>query len=240
MATLGNEQGIVACADADDLARRAGEWLVTRLEGGTDPQAVALSGGSTPKRLYHLLAADPLRGRMPWDRLHWFWGDERIVPPGDPASNQRMVMEAMLDHVPAAPGSIHPVPVDRSGPAQSAAAYDAELRGFQGLRGGRPLFDIVLLGIGPDGHTASLFPHSPALQEGSRLAVETEAGMEPFVPRVTLTFPAIASSAAVAFLVSGADKRETLRRIRAGEDLPAGHVTSQGPVVWFVDEAALG
>jgi 6-phosphogluconolactonase len=231
---------IITCTDADDLARRAAAWLCGRLEGTGDRLAVALSGGSTPKRLYGLLTADPLRRDLPWDRIHWFWGDERVVPKDDPMSNRRMALEAMLDHVPAPPGLIHPVPVDLSSPAECAAAYDTELRQFQSSRGGVPLFDIVLLGLGPDGHTASLFPNAPALQERQRLAIDTEAGMEPFVPRVTLTFPAIASSRSVAFLVSGADKREALRRIRAGEDVPAAHVTSEGPVVWFVDEAALG
>jgi 6-phosphogluconolactonase len=231
---------IVACTDTDDLARRAAAWLGDRLEGTGDRPAVALSGGSTPKRLYHLLAADPLRQGLPWDRINWFWGDERVVPKDDPMSNRRMALEALLDHVPVPPRLIHPVPVDLSSPAGCAAAYDAELRRFQSSRGGEPLFDIVLLGLGPDGHTASLFPNAPALQERQRLAIDTAAGMEPFVPRVTLTFPAIASSRSVAFLVSGADKRAALRRIRDGEDVPAAHVTSEGPVVWFVDEAALG
>jgi 6-phosphogluconolactonase len=231
---------IIACADADDLARRAASWLGDRLAATGDRAAVALSGGSTPKRLYHLIAADPLRRTVPWDRVHWFWGDERVVPEDDPMSNRRMVLEALLGAVPAAPGLIHPIPVDRPSPADCAAAYDAELHGFKGLRGGDPLFDVVLLGLGPDGHTASLFPGAPALRETERLAVDTAAGMEPFVPRVTLTFPAIASSRAVAFLVSGADKREALGRIRAGEDGPAARVTSEGPVLWFVDEAALG
>lgn len=228
---------IVTSADADALSRRAADWLLEELGGSeSGPLAVALSGGSTPKRLYHLLAGEPYLSRMPWPRIHWFWGDERLVGPDDARSNTRMAMEALLDHVPAPREQIHPVPVATGNPAESAAAYETILRGFQ--HAGRPLFDVVLLGIGPDGHTASLFPGMPALSIEDRLAVDTPPGMEPLVPRVTLTFPAIASSRAVAVLVSGADKRDALRHALSDGDVPAARISSQGRVMWFVDQAA--
>ena len=173
------------------------------------------------------------------------------MPPDDPRSNRRMALEALLDHAPVPPGSVHPVPVDRPDVAACAAAYDAELRALQAERGpARPLLDVTFLGIGPDGHTASLFPGTPALAETRRLAVDNPPGLDPFVPRITLTFPALASSGAIAFLVSGADKRDALRKILEGRDLagqdlagqtlPAARVTARGPVTWFVDEAAMG
>jgi 6-phosphogluconolactonase len=229
---------IVTSADADELARRAANWLLGQLGGGSGRLAVALSGGSTPKRLYHLLAAEPYVSRMPWPRIHWFWGDERFVPPDDERSNRRMAMEALLDHVPVPRELIHPVPVAVGSATESAAAYETTLRGFEDEA--RPLFDVVLLGIGPDGHTASLFPGMPALSVEDRLAIDTPPGMEPLVPRVTLTFPAIASSLDVAVLVSGADKRDALRHALSGGDIPAGRISSQGRVMWFVDEAAMG
>lgn len=233
----------IACEDADDLADRVADWLVGELGRTPGRASVALSGGSTPRRLYERLARDPWRRALPWERVHWFWGDERFVAADDARSNQKMVREAMLDHVPVQPENIHAVPVCLPDPRACADAYAADLLHYYGapaLVEGRPLFDVVLLGIGPDGHTASLFPGSTALDDRTTLTAACAAGLEPFVSRVTLTFPAIASSRSVAFLVSGADKAQTLARIKAGEDLPAGHVTSSSPVRWFADRAALG
>ena len=235
---------IVEAANAEDLADRAADWLVTQLGGaGHGPVSICLSGGSTPKRLYQRLARGPWRPALPWGRLHWFWGDERVVPPEDPRSNRRMVMEALLAEVEVPDGHVHPVPVDLASPEDCALAYEGELKRHYGagvLDPGRPLFDITLLGIGSDGHTASLFPGMKAVDETRRWAVATQAGLEPFVPRVTLTVPALAASRAVVFLVSGEDKRDPLRRILGGEPLPAAKIVAEVPTLWFVDRAALG
>jgi 6-phosphogluconolactonase len=231
---------IIACADADDLADRAADWLVSQLGGRCGPRSVCLSGGSTPKRLYARLARDPWRASLAWPDIHWFFGDERVVPPDDARSNLRMAREALLDVAPVPRENIHAVPTGLRDADACAAAYQETLEGWHGSRvlGAEPLFDIILLGIGSDGHTASLFPGTKALEETERWVVGNEPGLDPFVPRVTLTFPAIASSRAVVFLVSGADKRDILAKVLAGGDYPASRVTQHVPTLWFVDEAA--
>jgi 6-phosphogluconolactonase len=235
---------VVVATDAEDLADRAADWMVTQLAGlGHEHLSVCLSGGSTPKRLYQRLARDPWRGAMPWNRLNWFWGDERFVPTGDTRSNRLMADAALLDHVPSPPGSRHPIPVDAGSPEACAAAYQAELEAFydaNALETSRPIFDLMLLGIGSDGHTASLFPGKAAVEEEKRWVVAAEAGLEPFVPRITLTLPALAASRAIAFLVSGADKTQALDRIFADEDLPAARLCRRARTLWFVDREALG
>jgi 6-phosphogluconolactonase len=175
---------------------------------------------------------------MPWARVHLFWGDERFVPPDHPDSNQRMAREAMIARVPIPPGNVHPVPVDGV-PENAARRYEAALRAFAAKRPGEPLFDVQLLGLGPDGHTASLFPGAPALAE-SRAWVVAAVGAKP-EPRITLTYPALNESDAVAFLVSGAEKRAILRRLLAGDAaLPAAAVRPKGSVTVFADQAATG
>jgi 6-phosphogluconolactonase len=235
---------MVVAADAEDLADRAADWMVTQIAGlGHERLAVCLSGGSTPKRLYQRLTRDPWRAAMPWNRLTWFWGDERVVPADDRRSNRLMAEEALLDHVPCPPGSRHPIPVGAGIPEACAAAYQAELESYYDaaiLETSRPLFDLMLLGIGPDGHTASLFPGKAAVEEMKRWVVATEAGLEPFVPRVTLTLPTLAASRAIAFLVSGADKTDALKRIFEDEDLPAARLCRLARTLWFVDKAAMG
>ncbi|RZK97750.1 MAG: 6-phosphogluconolactonase [Methylobacterium sp.] len=234
--------GAVVLPDADAVARAAAERLIAVCEASRSERiAIALSGGSTPKRLYALLAGPDHVGRVPWDRVHWFFGDDRAVPWDHADSNVRMVREA-FGHGTAVPAPhLHVIPTDL-GPEAAARAYARTLLDFYGadrLDPARPLFDCVLLGLGEDGHTASLFPGKPALSEtGALVAPVPEAGLAPFVPRVTLTFPAIASSALVLFLATGAGKREPLRRLAAGEDLPAGRVTSRGRIEWLLDEAA--
>ena len=179
--------------------------------------------------------------RVPWQRVHWFFGDDRVVPWDHADSNVRMVREAFGHGAPIPATHLHVIPTDL-GPEAAAEAYARTLLDFHGaerLDPARPLFDCVLLGLGEDGHTASLFPGTPALAETTALAAPVpEAGLAPFVPRVTLTYPALASSALVLFLVSGAGKAEALRRLAAGEDLPAGRVTSQGSITWLLDAAA--
>jgi 6-phosphogluconolactonase len=230
----------VVLADADAIAREAADRLVAALSGPGAQFAVCLSGGSTPKRLYALLASAPYRQRIPWDRTHWFLGDERVVAADDPASNQRMMREAFGDASPIPPALFHPIPTNGT-PQAGAEAYDAELRAFRGADAGRPLFDLTLLGLGEDGHTASLFPGKPALDVTDRLAAPVpEAGQPPYVPRITLTFPALAASRATLFLVSGAAKGVPLARVAAGEDLPAARAARAANVTWLLDRAAAG
>ncbi|MBV9077611.1 MAG: 6-phosphogluconolactonase, partial [Methylobacteriaceae bacterium] len=213
-----------------------------RLAASRGSVAVALSGGSTPRALYAELALEPLRSAVPWERVHWFWGDERFVPADHPDSNARMARAAFLDHVPAPPENIHPVPTDGASPAEAAGRYAAELARVYGadrLDPGRPLFEIVLLGLGRDGHTASLFPGSPALAERERWAAA--ATSPDGLARITLTYPALESARAVAFLVAGPDKADILRGVLSGDsDAPAARLRPAGSLTWFVDEAALG
>lgn len=222
----------------DELARQVAEWMVASLASAPGRPAVALSGGSTPKRLYSLLATDAFAAKLPWDRVHWFFGDERFVPPDDPASNAHMVQEALLHLAP--PDHVHPIPTVGLDPAASAAAYERTLRDFHGASLAEPLFHIVLLGLGSNGHTASLFPDTPAaLAERTAWAVPvTPAGEK---TRITLTYPALESCRHAAFVVSGADKRDMVAEIRSGHSaLPAARYRPAGKLHWFVDDAASG
>ena len=204
--------------------------------------AVCLTGGSSPRQLYALLAGDPYRSKIPWDRVHWFIGDERFVPASDPLNNMGAARRTFLDQcAPAA--NIHPIPTDAASPDAGAQRYAEELKSLYGaeqLDPARPLFDLVLMGVGPDGHTASLFPGGPALEETGRWVVGVaKANVEPFVPRVTLTLPALNSCREMLFGVAGADKRAILTRVFDGENLPANRAQSAGETVWLVDRAAL-
>jgi len=232
---------VVIVPDAGALAEAAAKRLLDRT-AGKDRSAVCLTGGSTPEGLYRLLATEPWRSQVPWDRVHWFIGDDRFVPQSDPLSNMGMARRLLLDRVPTPRQNIHPMETDGTDPDGAARRYEANLKQFYGaerLDPARPLFDFLLLGLGGDGHTASLFPGSPALDEKQRWAVGVgEAGMEPHVPRITLTFPALASTLEMLFLVDGAGKRAILSRVLRGEDLPARHATSDGELVWLVDRDA--
>jgi 6-phosphogluconolactonase len=203
---------------------------------------IALSGGSTPKSLFTLLATNA-RTSLPWERMFFFWGDERHVPPTDPESNYRMAEEAMLSKIPVAAGNVFRVPAELPDAAAVAEAYDQTMRKFFSLGPGLfPRFDLILLGMGPDGHTASLFPGTAALQEQSRLVVanwvEKLKGS-----RLTFTLPVLNAARCVAFVVSGMDKAPALREVlqgdAAGEQYPAKLVRpSDGKLIWFVDRAA--
>jgi 6-phosphogluconolactonase len=222
-------------ADGSALAAEGARIFETRAREAVAASGrftVALSGGRTPKALYSLLAG---RG-LPWAQIHLFWGDERCVPRDHPDSNYAMVKGALLDpgHVP--PESVHAVPVDNGTPAEVARDYEIALRGF--FKAKVPRFDLVLLGMGPDGHTASLFPGTPGLQEMERLVVPA------FVERlqshrVTLTFPVLNGAAQVLFLVEGKDKATALKSVLSGGPEPAGRVLpGQGEVLWLVDSTA--
>jgi 6-phosphogluconolactonase len=239
--TAASHPQIVVVADAAVLAQTAARRLIDRIRHG-NRAAVCLTGGSSPLGLYRLLAQDPLRSEVPWTRVHWFMGDDRFVPESDPLSNLGAARRAFLDRVSVPPQNIHPIPTAANDPADAAHRYEDELEQFYGtdrLDPSRPVFDIVLMGLGPDGHTASLFPHSPALEEKQHWVVGVpKAGMEPFVPRVTLTFTALASTREMLFLVDSADKRQIVARVFAGEDLPAHRAYAQGDLVWLMIRAA--
>ncbi len=219
------------------LAEAAARLFVERARRAIDGSgrfAVALAGGSTPQRAYELLA-DAHRDDVDWDGVHVFFGDERGVPPDHEDSNYRMANGALLSHVPA--GSVHRMRGELP-PAEAAAAYEGELREFFG---GPPAFDLVMLGIGEDGHTASLFPNTPALDVTDRLVVENPVE-KLGTTRITLTAPAINASRKAVFLVSGGGKAEALKEILEGgadpHDYPAKLVQPAGDVAWMVDRAA--
>jgi 6-phosphogluconolactonase len=239
--TAASDPQIVIVADAAALAQTAARRLIDRVSHG-NRAAACLTGGASPLGLYRLLAEDPLRSEVPWELVHWFMGDDRFVPESDPLSNMGAARRAFLDSVPVPQQSIHPIPTAANNPDNAARRYEDELKQFYGadrLDPGRPLFDIVLMGLGPDGHTASLFPNSPVLEERQHWVVGVpKAGMEPFVPRVTLTFPALASTREMLFLVDSADKRRIIARVFAGEDLPAHRAYAQGDLVWLMIRAA--
>jgi 6-phosphogluconolactonase len=233
---IAGEMEIVASPEA--LAHRAAALIAERIAGCEYPFRLVLSGGSTPRETYRRLAHN---NHLPWDCVEVFFGDERFVPPNHPDSNYRMVRETLL-----APGTVQPrglfaIPTDDT--VDSAAArYDEILHqqyGASVLEAGVPLFHLTLLGLGPDGHTASLLPGQPVLQDRSRWVAPVPQGRDE--PRITLTYPALDSSAVILFLVSGADKKDALARARAGDtSLPAGALNPQGEVIWLVDKSAAG
>lgn len=241
MAAAGRPKLIVA-ADAEALARAAAGRVMARIAANPGRIAICLTGGSSPQKLYQLLGSDAWRGKIPWERVHWFIGDERFVPSGDPLNNMAVARATFLDrHAPA--GHIHPIPTTAENPDQSAETYARELQAFYGadqLDPARPLFDMVLMGAGPDGHTASLFPGFPEIEETERWVVGVPgANVAPFVPRVSLTLPALASCREMLFEIAGHDKQAILTRLFNGETLPALRARSNGETVWLVDQAAL-
>jgi len=231
---------LVLCADLESLSRQAAERLAAAVAAEAPrrrPFALALAGGATPRRLYELLAAEPYRSTLPWKQLHFFWGDERLVPHDHKDSNYRVAHDALLSKVPVPSENLHTFPMHFS-PDEAARAYEARLRAHFGERRGVPVFDLVLLGLGADGHTASLFPGASALDETKRLVVTHRAAGGP--ARVTLTLPVINRARRVLFLVAGADKAAALRMAIEGKGkLPAQRVApAKGDLLWFVDAAA--
>jgi len=205
--------------------------------------AVALSGGSTPKRVYQVLAGEPFRSRALWDQIDFFWGDERHVPVDHPDSNYRMAAETLLSKVPVRPTKIHRIHSEIPDAALAAHQYDAEIRTTSGEPTGTPRFDLVFLGLGTDGHTASLFPGTPAVDERRRLCVENwVVALGAF--RITLTLPLINAARVVTFVASGAEKLAIVQRVLRdgdGSPLPAQLVRpSDGELWWMLDRAAAG
>ncbi|NLE77054.1 MAG: 6-phosphogluconolactonase [Chloroflexi bacterium] len=232
------ETDLVVLADAGALAAEATRRVVAAAQQAVAARgrfSLVLAGGSTPKALYRLLAT----ACLPWPQTSLFWGDERCVPPGHGESNYRLAHETLLAHVPVPPGQVHRMRGEWE-PRQAAQAYDRLLREL--FRGPRPDFDLALLGMGADGHTASLFPGSAALVEDTRLALAVAAdyGGRP-AQRVTLTLPALNAARQVLFLVSGADKADAVRAVWVDEDsrLPARRVRPvAGRLTWLLDQAA--
>ncbi|MCC7418515.1 MAG: 6-phosphogluconolactonase [Acidobacteria bacterium] len=238
----GVKPDVRVCRDLDELSRSAADAAARTIDAAvraTGRCALVLSGGSTPRALYGALASR-LRDQIPWAHVHLFWGDERYVPACDALSNYRMAKEALLDHVPCPAANIHPIPTDAPTPDAAARDYEATLRRY--FAGREAVFDLVLLGLGVEGHTASLFPGSPALAETTRWVLAVTAPAEP-PERLTLTLPMLNRAASVYFLVAGTQKARALGRVLSGTADPracpaAGVRPPQGSVIWWVDRDA--
>jgi 6-phosphogluconolactonase len=229
-------------SDVNELSLRAAEAVARTVNDAvrsTGRCSLVLSGGSTPRTLYGLLASR-FRAQIPWAHVHVFWGDERYVPPRDVQSNYRMAKETLLDHVPCPVANVHPMPTHFSDPDVAARNYEATLRSY--FSGAPPAFNVVLLGLGPEGHTASLFPGSPALAEPTRWVLAVTAPADPPV-RLTLTFPLLNRAANAYFLVTGSNKARALHDILTGTADPnrcpaAGVRLAAGKLIWWVDRDA--
>jgi 6-phosphogluconolactonase len=234
---------------SEELAQAAAEGCVRLALEAVKARgrfSIALAGGSTPKRLYALLASESessFRARFPWHETHFFWGDERHVPPDHPDSNYRMAFKTMLSKAPVSPSQLHRIEAENPDAGKAALGYEEDLlQYFHLTRGLWPQFDLALLGLGPDGHTASLFPDTEVLDETSRLAAAV------WVPkfqswRITLTAPLLNHAANVFFLVSGKDKTEALRAVLHGEYQPRRYPAQlirpeQGNLTWLADRDA--
>src|SRR6185312_14728730 len=229
-------------ADLDELSLRAAEAAVRTVNASAqrnDGFSIALSGGNTPRTLYRLLSTR-FRDQIPWEKMHIFWGDERYVPLADSQSNYRMARETLLDAVPCPVGNVHPMPTELPDPDLAAREYEKTLRNY--FSEDWPRFDLVLLGLGEEGHTASLFPGSPALNETTRWVVPVEAPADPPL-RLTLTLPALTAAANIYFLVTGSNKAQALHHVLTGSPDPKNYPASgirraKGTVIWWLDRAA--
>ena len=229
-------------ANSQELARGAAEYFVARSGEAVAQKGfftVALSGGSTPQALYQLLADvhEPFHAQVPWSRTHFFWSDERHVPPDHPDSNYRMAHEAMLSRVPVPESNIHRVPSEN--PDAAAAANEYEQTILQLTKQSVPQLDLILLGLGSDGHTASIFPGSEVLHETKRLVAAP--WVEKFnTYRITMTLPLLNNGASVLFLVSGAEKAEIVQKVMEGpKQYPAQAVQpTHGQLLWMLDKDA--
>ena len=235
--------------DPDEISRTAAEMIIRQASASgpsTGPFTLALSGGATPRLLHKCLSLEAAKmSRRTWHKFHFFWGDERHVPPEHPQSNYRMARETLFASAAVAAQNIHRVHAEESDAVIAAENYERELQSFFNLKIGQmPRFDCILLGIGPDGHTASLFPATNALKEKRRLVVAN--WVDKFqAHRITLTVPVLNNAAQVIFLVSGQEKAEVLKEILEGDDrpdlLPARLIRPvNGKLLWLVDQAAAG
>ncbi len=234
-------------ADLAQICRTAANEilrLVDRAGSKAKPFTIALSGGTTPRRLHVLMAGDPaVRTRLPWNDMHFFWGDERHVPPDDPQSNYRMAWETLLSLAPIPAKNIHRVISEEPDAFQAAEKYEQELKAFFELEAGQmPRFDCILLGMGDDGHTASLFPETEVLSETKRI-VAAYWVEKLKTHRITMTVPVLNRADLIVFLVSGAEKAKALKAVLQGdyrpEQFPAQLIRpDQGRLLWIVDQAA--
>jgi len=234
---------LTVCTDPEALSHAAAELFADtarRAVQACGRFSVALAGGSTPRRTYELLGQEPLRTLVPWRHTHIFWGDERCVPVDDPRNNARMARQALLDHVPVPPEQIHPMVGDGS-PQEAAAKYEALLHSF--FAAGRSRFDLILLGLGENGHTASLFPGAAVLEERQHWVGQVYVAEEG-LHRLTLTAAAINQAALVVFLVSGEGKGPILQEVLAEKardpaTIPALLIKPEdGRLLWLVDRGA--
>jgi len=229
-------------ADVDELSLRAAEAAVRTINEcvqRNDSFSIALSGGNTPRTLYRLFSTR-FRDQIPWTKVHVFWGDERYVPLADSESNYRMARETLLEAVPCPVGNVHPMPTELPDPDLAAREYEKTLRNY--FSEDWPRFDLVLLGLGEEGHTASLFPGSPALNENKRWVVAVKAPAKPAL-RLTLTLPAITGASNIYFLITGSNKAEALHHVLTGSPDPTNYPASgirlaEETVIWWLDRAA--
>jgi len=245
LSQTGNRGELRVYRDPEQLARAAAELFVSLSETAFESRGrfrVALSGGSTPHRVYELLATNEFSRRVDWKGIEFFWGDERYVAADDCESNYRMVAEALLRHIPVPAANIHRVRTEISPARAAAEAYEIELRQSFEYAPAIPQFDLIFLGIGTNGHTASLFPHSPVLDEKSRLIAADFVGAANMW-RITMTLPLLNRGRTVAFLAEGNQKAEVLREVLLGpsdsQRLPAQLVAPEGKLLWMMDEAAV-
>lgn len=233
------EKLLLVVPDKQALSERALEIVVERINTALETRGIctlALAGGSTPKPVYEALSLL----NLPWERLHIFWGDERYVSPDHPDSNQGMARQAWLDKIDIPPENIHPMPTDSQDAVLDAQKYESQLQQWFNLTGSEfPTFDLILLGMGDDGHTASLFPHTAALDVGDRsITVGDKDGQ----PRITFTVPLINHARSVLFLVSGESKRPALAQVFAevgdAKAYPSRLIHPQGELIWLLDQAA--
>ncbi|XGV97658.1 MAG: 6-phosphogluconolactonase [Leptolyngbya sp. BL-A-14] len=244
--TVSNAVQIQVLADAEALTQAAATEFVKQAKQAIATSGrftVALSGGSTPKSLYALLATEPWRRQIPWSHVHFFWGDERHVPPDHADSNYRMTQERLLFQVPVPAENVHRIQTENPDASSVAAGYEQAIRQFFKLHENElPQFDLVLLGMGPDGHTASLFPHTKVIHEQTRLVAAP--WVEKFKTyRITLTPPVLNNANHIIFFVTGAEKAETLKAVLEGEYQPDRFPSqliqpTHGTVLWMVDQAA--
>ncbi len=225
-------------ADKNALIAQAQTFIIAKIQQAISQNnicTIALAGGSTPKPIYEGIA----KADIPWAKLHVFWGDERYVPSTHPDSNEKMAREAWLNQVDIPPANIHPMPTSSENPQLDAEKYNQELQQFFAIESDFPSFDLILLGMGDDGHTASLFPHTEALKVGDRLIT---VGNKDGNPRLTFTVPLINQAKCVIFLVSGENKQSALQQVMSetgdSNQYPSRLIKPQGDFIWFLDKAA--
>ncbi|TCC25514.1 6-phosphogluconolactonase [Kribbella speibonae] len=232
-----NQAELLIHADADDLAYAVASRFITRVVDAQSTGGVAhvvLTGGRVAAVVYRAVAESPARNQIDWQRVEFWWGDERFLPDGDPDRNETQARDALLSHLDVDPARVHPMPADTGqGAEAAAAAYAEEL-----VAAGSPKFDVLMLGVGPDGHVASLFPGYPQLAVTEAAAVAVHDSPKPPPTRVSLTFPRLDRAREVWFVVSGEDKAHAVSQALTGGDIPAARPHGQDRTLWLLDQAA--